>query len=130
MTLLLDTSILIDLERGDKKTQERLHELSKIHPHPAMLSFMTYVEFLVGIEGLPLTKKASLKEFLMEFPVLHTTNQTAIILSTIKHKCNKQGLQKSLTDLFIASQAIENKLTLATKDRDFKGIPSLAAEFF
>ena len=122
MTLLLDTSILIALERGNNEVQSRLDVLQGAHPQSPRISFMTHVEFLYGIEALPLEKKAKAREFLLNFDVLHATNATAVLLSGLKHKYDRLGKQKSLTDLFIASQALEHNLTLITQDKDFNDL--------
>lgn len=122
MTLLLDTSVLVALERGET---EKLRELSLEHPAPPFISLMAHVEFLVGIEKFSAAKKAKLKKFLRQFPVLHTSNETALLLSKLKYDYDRKGKKKSLTDLFIASQAIEHGLTLVTKDKDFEDIAEL-----
>jgi len=125
MTYLIDSSALFELERGNKKTQEEAGKIFSTSATPAFISFMTLAEFLVGTESRSLENKAKLKAFLLQFDTLHTTNETALILSKLKHDCDKKGLKKSLTDLFIAAQAIEHNLTLITKDSDFRNITEL-----
>jgi len=123
MTLLLDTSILVALEREDSFVKKKIGELSE--SKPPFISFISLFEFLYGLESLPLEKKANLKKFLWKFSVLHTTNETAMWLSYLKYCYVKQGKQKSLSDLFIASQALEHKLTLVTRDKDFEDISEI-----
>lgn len=125
MTLILDTSILIDLEKGNQETTHKIETLSRIHPSQPCISFMTYTEFLIGMETVGEKKKAKLYEFLMNFTVMHTTRETALILSRLKHDYDKKGKKKSLTDIFIASQAIEHNMKLVTKDKDFEEIVEL-----
>jgi len=86
---------------------------------------MTYVEFLYGIEDQSYEKRARAIGFLMNFRVLHTTNETALLLSALKHRYDRKGKMKSLTDIFIASQAVENKLMLVSKDQDFADMDEL-----
>ena len=126
MTLLIDTSALIALEKGDKQIVSKFKEFVKAHPNMPFISFMTHVEFLIGIEKFSDIKKSKSKEYLNKFPVLHTTNKTSEWLSHLKHIYDKKGRQKSLTDLFIASQAIEHNLTLITRDKDFSDIDEVS----
>lgn len=121
MTLLLDTSILIELEKENRDILSSIERLSKKHERP-FISFMSLVEFLTGYGMLSLEKKVKAKKFIWQFPILHTTNSTAAILSSLKYKYKSQ---KSMTDLFIASHAIEHNLTLITRDKDFTDINEL-----
>ncbi|VVB81753.1 tRNA(fMet)-specific endonuclease VapC [uncultured archaeon] len=125
MTLLLDSSVLFELEKDNKTIVNRLKEMSAGHPARACISFMSSVEFLYGIEEKSDEEKAEAKEFLWKFCVLHTTNETAAWLAYLKHKYDKLGKPKSISGLFIASQALEHKLTLVTKDRDFEDISEI-----
>lgn len=122
MTLLLDTSVLIDLESGEPSVVEKITRLSQQHSAPAHISFMTYVEFLVGFENASDERKAQGRAFVWKFPLLNTTTETALWLVHLK---NKYGGKKSLADLFIASQALEHKLTLVSSDTDFEDISEI-----
>ncbi len=122
MTLLLDSSVLFQLERGDIKVIEVVERMNKQQPGRTCVSFMTLVEFLTGCEGYNYEKKAKAKEFIWKFTVLQTTSATAFLLSSMKYKYDRLGKQKSMTDLFIASQAVEHDLTLVTLDKDFEDI--------
>lgn len=125
MTLLLDSSVLFELEKDNKAILNKLEKISAAHPARACISFMTCAEFLYGIEEKGDDKKAEAKQFLWKFCLLHTTNETAMWLAYLKHKYDKLGKPKSITDLFIASQALEHKLTLVTKDKDFEDISEI-----
>ncbi|MBU3923595.1 MAG: type II toxin-antitoxin system VapC family toxin [Nanoarchaeota archaeon] len=125
MTLAFDTSILIAIERKNKPIIIKLRSLSKLYPIPAQLPFMCYYEFLQGLKIRKPKRQNNLMNFINHFNTLHTTRTTAEILSDLKLKYNKQGIQLSLTDLLIASQVIENHLTLVTMDKDFENITEL-----
>lgn len=125
MTLALDTSALIEIEKGNKYAVDKIEELSKLHPLPAKLPFITYFEFIYGISEKSPKNKEKLIAFIEKFLVIQTTNSTAQILSQLKHRYDSKGIAISLSDLFIAAQAIENNLTLVTKDRHFECIEEL-----
>ena len=125
MSLILDTSILIDIEKGDNYTIRKLSELSKIYNAPVQITFITYYEFLMGLKiGKP-NKYNELLNFINSFGVLKITKKTADILSDLKIKYDLKGISLSLADLLIASQVIENKQIMLTKDKDFERIEEL-----
>ncbi len=125
MTLVLDTSILIDIERKDKSIIEKLHSLALVHPDPAKITFVTQFEFLLGIKKKSFQHKEQLMNFLNNFVILHTTRITAEILSDLKQKYDKKGVSVSLADLLIAALVIENNMVLVTKDTDFNTIEEM-----
>ncbi|MBI5332011.1 MAG: type II toxin-antitoxin system VapC family toxin [Candidatus Aenigmarchaeota archaeon] len=125
MPLLIDTSIIIDIEQQNNRTIKELKELSKLHPSPASISFITYFEFVHGLrEKLPKNKDNAMR-LIDLFHFLEATKKTAITLSDLKYKYEKLGKVFSLSDLMIASQAIEYNLTLITRDRHFQEIEEL-----
>lgn len=121
MILLLDTSVIIDLENKNKATIEKLAKLKKSYPEVPKISFITYFEFIYGIRKKQPHNKEKLVVFIELFDVVQTTKATANILSMLKEKYG----DIPFPDLFIASQAIENNMVLLTKDRDFDRIESL-----
>lgn len=125
MTLILDTSLLIDIERKFQPTINRLKELSNTYPLPARITFVNEFEFLLGIkEKIPKNKEKA-EAFLNNFSVLHTSRQTSQILADLKQKYDNKGIALPLADLLIATLAIENNKILVTKDHDFKQIEEL-----
>src|SRR3989344_5618676 len=127
MVLVLDTSILIDIEKRNEKTISKLKELSKQHPFPPQITFINHFEFLFGLKLKQPANKKEMLIFLNKFNVLQPTTITSEILSDLKIKYEKQGITLSLTDLLIASQTIEHNMILATKDKDFTKIKELKA---
>ena len=125
MTLVLDTSILIDIERREKRTIAALESLARIHPSPAKITFMNHFEFLLGIKEKSLKNKDVAREFLNKLSVMQTTKITGEILSELKQKYDQKGVRLSLADLIIASLVIENNHILVTKDKDFEKIDEL-----
>lgn len=125
MSLVFDTSILIDIERGNKETINKLGELHKSYPASPQLTFVSFFEYLTGLK---IRKSKSFQDnliFLKKFNVLHTTNSSAEILSDLKIKYDKKGVPLPLADLLSASIVIDNALVLVTKDKDFEKIEEL-----
>lgn len=125
MSLIFDTSILIDLEKRFESTIEKLKELSKIYPLHARIAFINEFEFLWSIRDKNLKNKEKILSFLNNFTVLHTTSKTSSLLVSLKHKYDQKGLALPLADLLIASLTIENDGVLLTKDKDFLNIEEL-----
>jgi len=125
MTLVFDSSIIIEIERGNKEIIEKLKELRKIHPAPPKISFMSYFEFLYGLRKKSPKNKIKSEELLQLFETIQTNNFTASFLVKLKDK-----YELSLTDLFIASQVMENDYILVTKDRDFERIEEIDKVIF
>ena len=125
MTLVFDSSIIIEIERGNKDIIEKLKELRKIHPTSPKISFMSYFEFLYGLRKKSPKNKIKSEELLQLFETIQTNNFTASFLVKLKDK-----YELSLTDLFIASQVMENDYILVTKDRDFERIEEIDKVIF
>lgn len=125
MTLVLDTSVIIDIERRDNATLEKLKGLAEIHPAPASITFINYFEFVYGLRAKAPKNKEKALAFINIFHFLEPTKKTADIMSALRYKYERLGISFSLSDILIASQAIENNMTLVTKDRRFQDIEEL-----
>lgn len=125
MTLAFDTSILIRLEKKDKNIADQISEIIKRDPAPASIPFMSYFEFYRGVQAKSPRNKEKAILFLNKFRCVQTTKETAHILSDLKSTYDKAGKPFSLADLMIASQAIENNMTLVTTDKQFEDISEL-----
>jgi predicted nucleic acid-binding protein len=120
MNLVLDTSVLVQIERGDREVLRKLGELRKLYPAPPRIAFMSYFEFLFGLRRKNIKNKNKAMSLLGMFDVLHTTAKTANFLVLMKDK-----YALSLSDLFIASQVLESNGVLVTGDRDFEKIEEI-----
>ena len=125
MILIFDTSILIDLERGNPETIKKILELRKIYPAHAKISFVSYFEFLYGLKNKSEKNKRKSMEFLEKFDVIQTTKETAHILINLK-----QNYGLPLADLLIAAHVFETKGILVTKDKDFGKIREIKTILF
>ena len=117
MILIFDTSVIIDLDRGNRDTIKKISELRKIYPAPAKVSFISYFEFLYGLRKKSEKNKERSLEFIEKFDVIQTSKETANILINLK-----QNHELPLSDLLIASHVQEIKGVLITKDKDFQQI--------
>ncbi len=125
MTLVFDTSILIDIERKKEATLNQLKDLAKRYPAPAKTTFINEFEFLFGLKEVIPKKREKSLEILNNLNIIQTTRKTANILADLKLKYDKRGIPLSMTDLCIAGIVIENGLILVTKDQDFVKIEEL-----
>ena len=125
MSLVFDTSIILELERGNKEIINKIKKYLNYYPDPAQISFMTYFEIYYGLRNKNEKNKDLAIGYLNMFKILEVTKKTAEIMSSLKHSQEKKGIQMSLTDLFIASQVIENNLILVTMDKDFERIDNM-----
>ena len=122
MTLVLDTSILIDIEKRDRQTIKAIEELRKVHYMPASITFVNYFEFYFGIIPKNIKNKQLMIEFVNNFNCLKVSAKTAEILAELKYKYDNNGMAITLADLIIAEQVMENNMVLVTKDKDFEKI--------
>ena len=128
MSLLVDTSILIRQQKGDRVVKKELEELSKRYSATPSITFINVFEYLMGVK-LWIKRKIEAANFLENFSIVNTTDKTPEIMTSLRLKYDRKGLQLSLSDLIIASLAIENKMTLLTSDEDFAHIEELRLEF-
>ncbi|MHA2249785.1 MAG: type II toxin-antitoxin system VapC family toxin [Candidatus Kariarchaeaceae archaeon] len=111
---LFDTSAIIDWlyeERLGKK-----------------ITTQVSISVLSMVEILPAARKKSKKtlkvteEFLLEAEKIPISEEIARICSDAKYKLDRDGKEKMLFDILIASTAKHHQLTLITLDRDFEVI--------
>lgn len=119
--LIFDTSVIIDIERKDEHTKERLKEIKRKYESPGFLSFISYFELLEGIKRQGL-EESEARKFIENFKVLEATKKTARELADLKIETDDEGNRIPLADLLIAAQAKENDFVVITKDNHFKKI--------
>ncbi len=125
MNLILDTSILIEIERGNKELLTQLKKLKEDYPNSPRITFVSEFEFLLGINEKSIKNKEKAIRFLKTLSSLQTTKSTATLLANLKLTYQKKGMLLPLADLLIAALVIENNSTLLTKDKDFEPIEEL-----
>tara|TARA_Y100000310_G_scaffold344857_1_gene460047 strand:+ start:4515 stop:4907 length:393 start_codon:yes stop_codon:yes gene_type:complete len=125
MTLLLDTSILIALQRNDRFTFNKLEDLKQLHKGMPVISFISFYEYIHGMREKNIKNKDKSAAFIEDFEVLELYTGNAAIISHLRLTYEKKGKILPLSDLIIASQAILNNMTLLTRDKDFLEIKEL-----
>ena len=128
MSVILDTSILIGLQRGDQRVKKEIESLSRIFPATPLITFLNIFEYIVGISRLT-KRKAQAMELLENFDIVNTTAKTAEVMASLRLKYDKRGMRLSLSDLLIAGLAVENDMVLVTSDKDFEVIKELRVKF-
>lgn len=125
---ILDTSIIIDLERRHPETIVQLDLLLRGKGMDCAVTFISYYEFIFDlVKKNPDNADKSLR-FIDTFHLLLPTRATAFLLAKKRMQLEKAGHPMPLADLFIGAQAIEHQMTLITKDKSFKFIPGLSLE--
>ena len=118
--LIFDTSIIIEIERENKHFIEIIEKLKEEERGLPKIGFITYFEFIEGIDKKIEKNKEKAKNFIKLFEVIQTTNITAEKLVYLR-----KNYELPLPDLLIASQVMENSGTLVTKDKDFEQIKEI-----
>ncbi len=119
--ILVDTTIWIEFFRGRSRAGDRLEIL--LMDNFVCTCGMVMFEVLQGIrsEG----EKSKILTLLAGLPYIEMTKalwQSAAVLST---SLKKSGVSLPLSDIFIATIAIENDLSVFTIDNHFAQIPNL-----
>ena len=125
MTLLLDTSILISIERKERDIVSKISEISKTHYQHPLISFISYFEFYSGLIEKNVKNKQIMIQFINKFNCLKASSATAQILAELKYKYEKKGINIPLADMIIASHAKEFNLTLIATDKVFEKIDDI-----
>ncbi len=124
MRLILDTNRYDDLNSGDPAVVRRVESAAEV-----WVSIIVLGELRAGfLEGSQQTRNESiLAKFLCEpkVDILTPTAETTDFYARIWVALRKQGTPIPTNDIWIAAQAIENDLTLDTRDQHFSHVPNL-----
>ena len=131
MGVILDTSVLIAVERGaialEALTEGREDE-------PFGLSVMTMAELLHGVhradsERRRLIREAYVEKIIESFPLYPFSVGAARIYASLWASLAKRGVQMGAHDLIIGSTAISLGFSVLTADlRDYRKIKGLTVE--
>lgn len=125
--IILDTPVLIEIERGNSAVIDRLQGL-RMRLGDVCLTSAVYAEALHGF--LAIGKGDEGEEFLGPFTTLPFDREGARICALLKRDLEKKGTSIPAFDLITASIAMAKNAALATSDDHFKSIPDLKLVFF
>lgn len=121
-SVLLDTSVVIELFKGDKTTLSRLKQFDRFY-----LSSTALGELYLGAfrSNSPLIKLTEIDAFLQACNVLQVTATTAAIYGKLKASLLNKGKPMPENDIWIAAIAVEYELMLYSHDRHFREVEGL-----
>ena len=124
---LVDTCIVIEIFKGNKEIADFLNNLSLF-----FISTIALGELYIGINRVVNKSKHTrkLNEFLKIATVLNVDIESAAIYGEIVAVLYKSGKPIPTNDVWIASIALQNNLTLITQDKHFLEINQLKTKYF
>ena len=129
MSFILDTNILIELEKGNKKVVSYIENVRKSNTDEFYITFFTFCEFYKGIIKKNEKNKGKILNRLEKYRLLQTSKEAGISACHIMLETQKKGKSLSQIDVMIAGIAKANRLPLITMDKAFKDIPGLKGYF-
>lgn len=122
---LLDSNIIIDLFRGDKKVVSIVQKIETVY-----IPVIVIGELFFGANksNRTTTRITEIEQFEEEVIILDITRSTAQIYGEIKDQLRQKGKPIPENDIWIAAIAKEHQLTLLTKDKHFKFIDQIEIE--
>ncbi len=128
MNLVLDTSVLIDIERGVEKTRQGVLSLRKGDEYKLAITSISYTEAFHGYIKIG-RKEGEIEALLENFFLLNTTKTSSIWAAKIRSDLEKTGKVIPTADIIIASIAIDTDSVFVTKDKHFEHIKHLKTVF-
>ncbi|MCL5783239.1 MAG: type II toxin-antitoxin system VapC family toxin [Candidatus Thermoplasmatota archaeon] len=118
MPPILDTNVLINIVKGDKKTKDLLY---KHKGESASITVVNRYEFLRGVySSIPQgAKRDELFDFLDQFKVYDFTTRTASYCAEAYYNLRNNGSLINELDIIILGICLENSESILTSDRDF-----------
>jgi len=124
--MILDTTVLVDLQRELRRQEEgpasRL--LQTLRDSAVAITFVTWMEFA---EGYGEDQREACESFLGPFQVLWPDADTAWRAAGISRALRAQGESIGDHDAWLAALALQHDRSVATaNDRHFQRVPNLA----
>jgi tRNA(fMet)-specific endonuclease VapC len=126
MACLLDTSVLIDAERGGQTLEGIPDEEDQL------ISVITASELLHGIhrateDGIRTRRRAFVERVLARFEVIPIDLEIARVHAEVRARLQAVGEAVGVHDLWIAATALRHGLHVATTNaREFERVPDLS----
>ncbi len=132
--VILDTTIIIHLLRGDEKARSKIAELETRNTkmHTTQINIFEIIQGIYGYGKKPDDEIAALEVLLERVKVLDLNYFGAYHAGKISGSLIKKGITISPSDLLIAGIAIANNINIiATKNtKDFSKIPGIKVETY
>ena len=131
MGVLIDSSVLVDVERAGSGLAERLVDRSD---EECLVSVITVSELLHGVhradDAVRRARRSAFVEGVLDrFPVLPIDLPTARMHAEIRAALQVRGMVVGAHDLWLAAAALAHGVTLATRNvREFERVPGLEVE--
>lgn len=131
MGILIDTSVLVGVERGNASLSDRLASRRK---EDCFLSVITASELLHGVhraaDAAVRTRRSVLVEAVLDLlPILPVDLSIARVHAQLWAELAARGTPIGPHDLWIAASAVTHGLTVATLNvREFERVPGLSVE--
>ena len=121
--LVIDTNIIIEIEKRNQKIIEKLVKLKQDHPENISITSAVYAEFLFGF--LKIKKEKEAEKYLENCEMINFDKESAVIFANMKKFLEEKGIPIPIFDLLTASCVISKNATLITLDNHFERIPKL-----
>ena len=121
--ILLDSSAIVEIIRGTDKGQDIL---SKIEGDTFLSPFSIYEVVL----GLKQKESLLLEKLLTTTRLINFDVGSSLAAVQIMKELTEKGQKINIIDIFIASIAISNNLTLVSLDKDFTKVDNLKTLIF
>ncbi len=129
--MILDTSVLIALLRGDEDIRRKIEEYEKKGELLRTTAVCAFELFYGAYVSSRREENLDLVERLLEaLEVLTFDERAARIAASVLAELRKRGEMIDVRDLFIAAIALSHGDTVATRDKAFKRITGLNVELW
>lgn len=119
--VIVDTSVLIDFLKGSEKYAEEITSL--LVKNCAITTGIIIAELLQGIKNPKEEQKIS--ELMTAINTLEISTELWIKAGKLSSSLRKKGINLPLTDVAIATLALEYNLYVFTMDKHFEQIPGV-----
>ena len=119
--VIVDTSILIDFLKGSEKYAEEITSL--LLKNRAITTGIIIAELLQGIKNPK--EEQNISELMTAINTLEISTELWIKTGKLSSSLRKKGISLPLTDIAIATLALEFNLYVFTIDKHFEQIPGI-----
>lgn len=123
--IILDTDVLIEIERDNQKVIGQLAKHRQSYPGNMGITAAVYAEFIFGY----LHQKKTIPAHLALFDILDFDKDAAFLFAQKKEELEKKGKPIPVFDLVTASCVLAQGATLITLDQHFQNVSGLKVIF-